>query len=102
MNFEQLKSLTSDELGVLAVILNKINPPVAPYELDTNNFVFVKHDSIMWRIDATYQFITDAGKPILDTLKNKLNIDKKIMDVEIINNESIKTTCKQLEFDLIY
>lgn len=101
MTFEQLKSLTSDELGVLAVILNKINPPVASYELETNNFIFVKHDSIMWRINATYQFITDTGKTILDSLKNKLTVDKKILDVEIIHNDNIKTTCKQLEFDLV-
>lgn len=74
MTLEQLHSLDEDETAILWFIINKIDPPTLPFEMDPKLFVSIKHNKLMDRLNQCESYIKDEHKGKFTSLKEKLTV----------------------------
>jgi len=74
---EKLQRLTEDEMDFLGIVVNFF-----PFELQTkfnsSSFKCLRRDVLEQKLSASEQFLTDEGKLILKSVKDKLLENQKV------------------------
>ncbi len=74
MRLEQLASLSTDELAILWIAVNKTAPPIlGGIEMEPELFCSINHVAILRRIDNIDATLKEKHKEIIESLKQKLN-----------------------------
>lgn len=82
MTYNQLHSLSEDELCIVLYVINKIDPPCCPkMEFEPRHLVWFKHDMLLHKLLEAGKNLTEDAQPIFQSLMHKLGVK-----VEFKNN----------------
>jgi hypothetical protein len=98
MRFSQLKLLTEEELSLLVIVIQTLEPIVSPkYEIKTlKDILFLSPASIISKLKQQEQNLNDGGKVIYQSLIAKLSRTPQ-QEIEDYEN-STKPELTQSEF----
>jgi len=74
MTLDQLHSLTEEELLMLLYIVNNVPTRILTYEISPNLLCSIRDASLLQFVIDAEKDLTDSGKSIHSSLKNKLGI----------------------------
>ncbi len=74
MRISQVELLTEQELSLLLYVVNILEPLQSPkIELGLKELPWLKHESLIWKLNQHQSNLTDEGRIIFHSLMLKLN-----------------------------